>query len=340
MLIKNLVKSVEVTVKSGVVPFIQGSPGIGKSDIVKQVANKYKLKLIDIRLSQCDPTDLCGLPKLNGNKAEFLPFDTFPVEGDEIPKGYKGWLIFLDEINSASKAVQAAAYKLVLDKMVGNHHLHKNVLIACAGNKETDGAITNQISTALRSRFVTLKVEPDYESWLDWANDNDIDWRIISFINYQKMNGLYDFDPERTDVAYACPRSWEMVSKLLKNIDNLNDYGELLEGTVGGQAYIFINFCECIGEMPTIEQIFGGVATVKHNLDLGKRYLYTGFVINNANLIDTQEKAKHVTEYLEALGRDFAVIFYSTAIRKNPKLLSMSAIQKKVTEYAIWLTKE
>jgi Protein of unknown function (DUF815). len=64
MLIKNLVKSVEVAVKSGVVPFIQGSPGIGKSDIVKQVANKYKLKLIDIRLSQCDPTDLCGLPNL------------------------------------------------------------------------------------------------------------------------------------------------------------------------------------------------------------------------------------------------------------------------------------
>ena len=105
--------------QSQLTPFLKGSPGIGKSDIYKQIAKRYQLKLIDVRLSQCDPTDLAGFPFLNGDKASYKPMDTFPLESDPIPAGYKGWLILLDEINSAALAVQAASYKLTLDRMVG-----------------------------------------------------------------------------------------------------------------------------------------------------------------------------------------------------------------------------
>lgn len=90
------VKHITMCFQLGLVPMLKGSPGIGKSDIYKQIANKYNLKLIDIRLSQCDSTDLNGFPVLNGDKAKYKPLDIFPLETDPIPIGYKGCLLFLN----------------------------------------------------------------------------------------------------------------------------------------------------------------------------------------------------------------------------------------------------
>src|SRR6185437_6512290 len=96
---------------SGLVPFIQSSPAMGKSAIVAAVAREYGLQLIDHRLSTSAPEDLSGLPRFREDGiATFAPFDTFPTDDMPIPEGKQGWLLFLDEFNSASKMVQAAAY--------------------------------------------------------------------------------------------------------------------------------------------------------------------------------------------------------------------------------------
>lgn len=98
---------ISIALQARLAPMIHGSPAVGKSSVVRQVANKFGLKLIDLRLSQCDPTDLMGFPSIIGERAGYKPMDTFPIEGDPLPKGYNGWLLFLDECNSAPKAVQA-----------------------------------------------------------------------------------------------------------------------------------------------------------------------------------------------------------------------------------------
>lgn len=187
------------------VPMLVGSPGTGKSMIVHQIAKEYNLKVIDLRLSQCDPTDLLGMPSVMDNRAGYYPMNTFPIEGDVPPKGYNGWLLFLDEFNSAPPSVQAAAYKLVLDKMVGAYHLHKNVAIVCAGNLETDNAIVQPMSTALQSRLVHLELVVDAKEWVEWASSNEIHHHITSYINFKPGN-LYTFSPNHSDNTYACPR--------------------------------------------------------------------------------------------------------------------------------------
>ena len=98
---------ITIALKAHQVPMLHGSPAIGKSSIVKQIAKLFNLKLIDLRLSQCDPTELMGFPKVSGNRAGYTPMETFPIEGDALPDGYSGWLLFLDEMNSAPPAVQA-----------------------------------------------------------------------------------------------------------------------------------------------------------------------------------------------------------------------------------------
>lgn len=111
---RQLAIKIEKAIRAGVVPMVKGSPGIGKSSIYAQVAKKLGLKMIDHRLSTSAPEDLSGLPEFftdaDGNRrARFAPFDVFPIEGQTIPEGYIGWLLFLDEFNSAPKSVQAAA---------------------------------------------------------------------------------------------------------------------------------------------------------------------------------------------------------------------------------------
>lgn len=102
-------KAVEVSMYAGVVPFIKGSPGIGKSAIVKEIAKTFDLKLIDLRLSQCEPTDLLGFPHIQDGVASYAPMSCFPTTNTPLPEGYEGWLLFLDEFNSADRDVQKAA---------------------------------------------------------------------------------------------------------------------------------------------------------------------------------------------------------------------------------------
>jgi MoxR-like ATPase len=158
--------------------------------------------------------------------------NTFPLEGDPLPAGYSGWLLFLDELNSAPIPVQSAAYKLILDRKVGLFNLHPNVAMVAAGNLETDGAIVNPMSTALASRMAHLFVELNVKDWLNWANESHLDYRITSFIEFLPTK-LNTHTPDNPEMAYASPRTWEFSDRILKlqdiNRDLLPMYAGLFE---------------------------------------------------------------------------------------------------------------
>ena len=101
--------------KAGLTPMVSSSPGMGKSDIIRTIATKFKLKVIDFRVSQCEPVDMQGYPGVLEGRMTFHIPEYFPIEGDTIPDGYDGWLLFLDVFNSGNKQTEAAAYKLILD---------------------------------------------------------------------------------------------------------------------------------------------------------------------------------------------------------------------------------
>lgn len=252
-------KHVETCMKARLVPFIKGAPGCGKSQIVKNIAKEYGLKLIDCRLSTMEPTDLNGLPWIQNGKAEFNPYSMFPLEDTPIPDGYSGWLLFFDEFNSSSKATQAAAYRVVLDREIGQHKLHPHCFVVAAGNRLEDNAIVTQLSTAMVSRVVHLDMETNFDDWRDnFAIPNKIDERIIAYLSmYPEM--LMNFDPEKDDAVYACPRSWEFASRLLKALgtEPLNtSHIPLLGGAVSvEQATTFIQFTQVYKDIISIDRV-------------------------------------------------------------------------------------
>jgi len=192
--------------RAGLVPMLIGSPGVGKSALIYAIAKEKNLKVIDLRLSQMDPTSLDGLPYFNADhtKSDFIPPAYFPLENYQVPEGYKGWLIFFDELSSAPPSVQAASYKIILDRMVGQHKMHKKVAMVAAGNKSTDKAITHRMSTALQARMIHFELEIDHQAWIAWAGKAKIDYRIMAYIGF-KPSALFQFKPDHNDATFACP---------------------------------------------------------------------------------------------------------------------------------------
>lgn len=321
-------------IRARLVPMLWGSPGIGKSGIVYQIAKQYNLKVIDLRLSQCDPTDLLGMPNIQGNRAGYFPMNTFPIEGDEIPEGYSGWLLFLDEFTSAVRAVQAAAYKLVLDRMVGIHKLHKNVAIVCAGNKASDNAIVEEMSTALQSRLVHLELILDHKEWLNWFSEFGGDHRVGDHIKFKPTN-LYTFKPDHTDHTYACPRTWEFASRLLEVTDDDSpDRLPLLAGTLSeGVAREFVTFLKIYDTLPKISQIVANPIGTRMPEEPSVLFALTGALAQNADM----ENFDKLSIYINRMPMEFQVFTLKDAVRRNLELRKHKEIQKWFANTAITL---
>lgn len=308
-----------------------GSPGCGKSQIIYQIAKHYNLKVIDIRLSQCDPTDLMGFPNIMGKKAGYIPMDTFPIEGDEVPAGYSGWLIFFDEFNGAPIAVQKAAYKVVLDRMIGMHKLHKNVAMACAGNLETDNAAVEPMSTALQSRLVHLELTVDVAEWLDWANENGIDFRITGYIGFMPKNA-YTFKADHTDSTYSCPRTLEFASRVMAVVDQDSpDFLPMLAGTLSeGVARELVAFCKIHADLPKIPQIISTPDDIIVPREPSIMFALSSSISHNA----TEANFGQLMKFVNRFPVEFQVICLRESVRRNKPLNMHPATQKWITSNA------
>lgn len=321
--IKQAEDMVVTYIKSGLVPMLVSSPGIGKSTIIHKIAKDFNLKVIDLRLSQCDPTDLNGFPKLNGERGTYAAMDTFPLEGDPIPDGYSGWLLFLDELNGADRSTQKASYKLILDRMAGMKHLHKKVAIVAAGNKETDNALVEPMGSALQSRMAHIELAMNVKQWLDWAAENDINHHITGYINF-KPGQLHNFDPDHTDKTFACPRTWEFADKVLKNTD-VDDPNilPLLAGVISeGVAREFLSFRKIFKNLPKISDIIASPDVVAVPSEPSVIWAMCGAIAHNA----TDQNLNPLMRYLNRLPPEFQVVCLRELVKRNKSLASHSAL--------------
>jgi hypothetical protein len=372
------IKDIVIAIRAGLVVMMAGDPGIGKSGITHGIASTHNLKLIDIRLAQCDPTDINGFPHfyekeyLNpafthsvGNTepkyikkkvATYVPMDIFPLEGDPlpvhtnadgspvmvddpdnpgtlIPKKYDGWLIFFDEFNSANLAVQAASYKLVLDRMVGTHHIHPRAAMVCAGNLATNQAIVNRLSTAMQSRLVHLELQAELEPWVEWASANKLDHRIISYVQSVPKK-LHNFKPDHNDKTFACPRTWEFASKLIsKSPGSLKDLTALLAGTISeGVAREFIAYSSIFNDLPTYSEILKDPKGARLKEDPSLLYAISHMIA--AHLQTSQIKT--IMPYINRLPVEFQTITLQNFIVRNKADIATIMKEEIMRE---WVTK-
>lgn len=330
---EQLSQVLKTSLQANVVPFITSSPAMGKSSIVKKLADDNKLELIDLRLSQLQPYDLAGLvnPNKDAENFTYLPLDEFPLESTPLPEDKEGWLLFLDEFNSADKYTAAASYKLILDRAVGKHKLHPNVRIICAGNKLTDGAITHKLGTAIQSRVTHYELEILPNEWLEWLS-KQTEWHklIHPFLEF-RPELITNFDPKTEVITYASPRTWEMLSKQL-NAGLLqlpvDVYTSAVIGTVGEKAGAeFLSFLSIYKDLPTPQEIENNPTKCKLPSQAGAQW---AIGIHLSEHINPNNVDAFVT-YVERMEHsDIKVICYRTIRRIFPQITQHPVVQQSM----------
>lgn len=240
-----------------------GPPGVGKSQAVRQIAAELHestgkdVRVTDVRLLLFNPIDLRGIPTANADKtlAVWLKPQIFQMD----PSDGVINMLFLDEISAAPQSVQAAAYQITLDRVVGEHKLPENCIVIAAGNRTTDKSVAYKMPKALANRLLHIEVEGSFKAWKAWAIGAGIHEKVIGFLSFRQSR-LMGFDPGRDDLAFPTPRSWEMVSNILSSVsDDAEAVYPLIAGVVGtGTAVEFRTWAKVYRELPSIEDIFNG----------------------------------------------------------------------------------
>ncbi len=308
-----------------------GPPGVGKSQIVAQVAAKHQAPVIDIRLSQMEPSDLRGIPFRVDEHVEWAIPALLPNVERHGPNG----ILFLDEITSAPPSVSAAAYQLILDRRLGEYQVPDGWAIIAAGNRQGDRGVTYTMPAPLANRFSHFEFDVYLDDWIAWAYQNEIDERIIAFLRF-RPELLFDFDPAHNPVAFPSPRSWEFAHRALQKF---SDHSELFLGTlqacIGSAAGIELNaFIANLDNMPDLEAILRGEEVpIPKEIDL--QYAIAAALVGRA--IRAKESPEAVTLYGHILNfaqkfghREMGVMLVSDMQR------AIGSILFSVPEFAQW----
>jgi len=271
-----------------------GPPGVGKSQIIAGIARKHRVPLIDIRLSQMEPTDLRGIPFRKGDNVEW----SVPAMLPDADRHGAAGILFLDEINAAPPTVSAAAYQLILDRRLGEYTIPDGWAIFAAGNRQGDRGVTYAMPAPLANRFTHYDVEPNLDDWIGWALENDIDERILGFLRF-RPDLLFNYDAAHNPVAFPSPRSWEYAHRaLIKFRDRPDLVTDALQACVGQSCGVELKaFIDNMENLPDIDAILSGRdVAVPRSVDL--QYGVAAALVRRArDVAGAPDALGHILEY-------------------------------------------
>ena len=293
---------------------IWGGAGVGKSSVVRQIAAEMGRKLVDIRLSLIDPTDLRGFPYRDGGTMRWAPACFLPQDRDATD------ILFLDEVNSAPPAVQAAAYQLILDRKIGEYSLPEGVSVVAAGNRETDRGVTYTMASPLANRFLHIDpFEVNFEDWRTWAMSNQLRMEVINFINYRPAL-LNDFDG--TKKAFPTPRTWEFVHRILVDRNSHEIERAMIGGAVGeGAGAEFAGFLKIFRNLPNPDVVLMNPKTAEVPSDPATLYALCGALSARAS----EANFERMVQYCGRMKPEFQVLAIRDSVKRTPELAHMEA---------------
>ena len=316
-----------------------GAPGVGKSQAIRQMAKRIEentgkqVSVTDVRLLLFNPIDLRGIPTSNADKtlAVWLKPQIFQMDdSDDVIN-----VLFLDEISAAPQSVQAAAYQITLDRVVGEHRLPDNCIVIAAGNRTTDKSVAFKMPKALANRVLHIEVEGNFNSWKEWAIGHGINDKVVGFLSF-RQDHLMKFDSSSDDLAFATPRSWEMVSNILNYVNSdVDKMYSLIAGLVGcGVAVEFRTWAKVYSQLPDIKDIFDGKSPpLPTNTDA--MYALTAAMVTYAR--EHRNEMHRITNsiiYADKMPPDFSAVLLRDYmyIEKNYKEKLL-----RIPEFAKWL---
>jgi hypothetical protein len=291
--------------------FLWGPPGIGKSSIVQQVAASRELPVIDIRAALLDPTDLRGIPAVVDGRAIWAPPSFLPHDPDS------GGVLFFDELSAAPPLVQASLYQLTLDRRVGEYTLPEGWKIVAAGNRAQDASISFRMPAALANRFVHVDFEVDVDDWRDWAVSAGVHPMVVAFISFRRE---LLFQEPGSALAFATPRSWEMVSDVLREFGDPDAAEDVLLGVIGeGPALEFLTYARQTLREEDVREILANPLRAKLPSKLGDVYALVSYITQRADEPSVRSSAGRL---LDRLDPEFGVLLVRDILKVSSAFIS------------------
>jgi ATPase family associated with various cellular activities (AAA) len=288
--------------------FVWGPPGAGKSSVVREIAKNTGKQLIDLRLSLLDSVDLRGFPHMHDGRMHFATPSFLPTDPNS-----EG-VLFLDEMNVAPPAVQAAAYQLVLDRKVGEYQLPDGWSIIAAGNRETDQGVTYTMPAPLANRFVHADFDVHFDDWRQWAINHKLRSEVVNFISF-RPGLLMDFDPDKR--AFPTPRSWEFVSRVIDSSTTGEVERALISGAVGdGAAAELAGFLKIFRTLPNPDMVLMNPSKADVPTDPATLYALCGALSERAS----EANFDRLIEYCERIKPEFQVLCIRDTVTRNRDL--------------------
>lgn len=328
--------------------FIEGTFGIGKSEMCTQVATANDNDfMIDIRLSQRDSVDLRGLPgletieagtpknKIIVRQAEWYAPGELPFVGNPRFAHIKGiiWLV-LDEMNAGSLPTLAAAYQLVNDRAIGGNKLMDNVVIIGMGNLSSDKGVVNRMPIPLLNRFVQCRAVVSAKDFIAYHQMKG-DLPPLSYAFYSmKPDLLHTYSPTSKDVVFSSPRTAAKAWRAFAG--HAEDWMKqaLMAGCIGkGVTAEIIGFSKI---WDTLKDYIPRIKADPSGVDLPpltKRDPNTGNMVPDENGLSTrycvavklsgdmtQKNAAWIHTYLKRLNPDITIMAWTLALRRDERL--------------------
>ncbi len=289
-----------------------GPPGVGKSSVVRSVAERHGVGFLDIRLSQREPVDLRGLPVPKDGMVEWLLSSEWPR--DPSSRG----IILFDELTAADRSLQVAAYELILDRRLGTlYTVPPGWYIVAAGNRAGDHAVAGALSSALANRFCHLEVAADVEDWVRWAAARGLGPLVPAYLRHQPDHLLDLRGP--LDRGWPSPRSWERVALLVDRAGALSEplLHRMVEGLVGmGAAASFLAFRELAHQVTDVDAWLRGEVEMVVPDRMDQRYALVGAVAAAVWRAPRQREAiARALTLSDDLGSDFAALLLTDLLR-------------------------
>ena len=324
---------------------VWGGPGLGKSTIMRKIAEEMDIGFIDIRLAQREPVDIRGLPVPKEDSVSWLISSDWPRDPQS-----RGILLF-DELTAADRSLQVAAYEIILDRRLGDlYHLPDGWYIVAAGNREEDMAVATTMSSALANRFMHVELQESPEEWVRWGLQNGVHPAVIGFIRF-RPDLLFHQENENLERGWPTPRSWERVSTTLNSF-HIQDKPYLLDkmiyGLVGNQAGVeFVAFKEIASQFDDTYELMTNPnrkITIPEKPD--QRYAFCAAVAyhlwRGKNAEEEEKLLSGFYRIAMALPGDFATMLMMDALTGNRKTEDPSVFADKLYNhkgYESWAEK-
>ncbi|MCD8337635.1 MAG: AAA family ATPase [Lachnospiraceae bacterium] len=206
-----------------------GAPGIGKTQIMEQVARECGIGLVSYTITHHTRQSAIGLPFISKQEFDGQEFSVTEYTMSEIvasiykkmkATGLREGILFIDEINCVSETLAPAMLQFLQCKTFGSHEIPQGWIIVAAGNPPEYNKSVREFDVVTMDRVKKIEIEPDYTVWKEYAQKEQIHSAVISYLD-TRPGSFYKMETTVDGRKFATPRGWEDLSTMLKVYETL-----------------------------------------------------------------------------------------------------------------------